>query len=583
MMRRIVILPLLFLSIVIGCGRSGTSSETNAADAGQPVQGDWAVVRFESEPDNLNPLITQLATARYVLNGVNNSQIYEFLMAYNTKDWDLTEPLLAEAPPAISADHLTYTFTIRDGVKWHDGQPLTPADVLFTFKAAACPLADTAWARSFLTDLADIQIDGRAVRFIMSKPNVYNVSNIANILTIIPKHVFDAEGLLDGFSYKDIIAPKAKTDPKIKTFGDQFNAHRANRAPVGTGPYKFEKWDSGRELILARNDDYWGKKPYLDRIVYRIITDYTAALTALKAGDVDAMPRLLPIQYTEQTGGSAFEQQFAKVKYSIPTEAAIMWNNERPFFRDKRVRRAMTMLVDRQKIIDGIRLGLGKIGVSFLDPSARDFNPNIKPLPYDPKRAAELLDEAGWKDHDGDGIRDKDGVKFKFEFLGSSGSQIFKQLSPVLAEEFRKAGIEITERVLELSVMLQSLKDHRFDASTLNFAHGDLSPMDAYQVWHSSATAGGSNFFNFKNPEADHLLEQARQEFDPEKRKQLYWRWQEIINDEQPVTFLYYQEESAAYSKRFQNVQWLPLRPGYDLNNWWVPKGLQKYKSSATP
>src|SRR5438034_6006766 len=96
-------------------------------------------------------------------------------MAYNTNGWDLTEPLLAAAPPAISADHLTYTFTIRDGVKWHDGQPLTPADVLFTFKAAACPLADTAWARSFLTDLADIQIDGRAVRFIMSKPNVYNV------------------------------------------------------------------------------------------------------------------------------------------------------------------------------------------------------------------------------------------------------------------------------------------------------------------------------------------------------------------------------------------------------------------------
>jgi len=141
----------------------------------------------------------------------------------------------------------------------------------------------------------------------------------------------------------------------------------------------------------------------------------------------------------------------------------------------------------------------------------------------------------------------------------------------------------MTERAIELGVMLQSLKDHRFDASTLNFSHGDLSPGDAYQVWHSSATAGGSNFFNFKNPEADHLLEQARQEFDPEKRKQLYWRWQEIINDEQPVTFLYYQEESATYSKRFQNVQWLPLRPGYDLNSWWVPKGLQKYKSSANP
>src|SRR5947208_4056111 len=173
------------------------------------------------------------------------------------------------------------------------------------------------------------------------------------------------------------------------------------------------------------------------------------------------MSRLLPIQYTEQTGGSAFEQQFAKVKYSIPTEAAIMWNNERPFFRDKRVRQAMTMLVDRQKIIDGIRLGLGKIGVSFLDPSARDFNPNIKPLPYDPQRAAALLDEAGWKDHDGDGIRDKDGVPFKFEFLGASASQFTTQLVPILKEEFRKAGIQMTERLLEFNVFSSPTLDRK--------------------------------------------------------------------------------------------------------------------------
>src|SRR5262249_19006737 len=154
---------------------------------------------------------------------------------------------------------------------------------------------------------------------------------------------------------------------------------------------------------------------------------------------------------------------------------------------------------------------------SPLDPSAKDFNPNLKPLPYDPKRAGELLDEAGWKDHDGDGIRDKDGVKFKFEFLGSTGSAVYKQLSPVLEEEFRKAGIEMTERIIDFSVMIQNLKDHRFDSSTLNLSHGDLTAADTYQVWHSSAAAGGSNFAGFKNPEADRLLEMARREFDPEK------------------------------------------------------------------
>jgi peptide/nickel transport system substrate-binding protein len=583
MTRRIFVLCLLSFALVCGCNRSGKTTETGAANAGPPAQGDWAIVRFESDPDNLNPLITQQGIARYALGGVNNSQIYELLMAYNTKDWDLTEPLLAEAPPTISDDHLTYTFRIRNGVKWHDGQPFTADDVLFTFKAVACPLADTAPLRSYLTELKDIQVDGGTMRFLMSKPNVYNVTNIANVLSIVPKHVFDSEGLLDGFSYKDIIGPKGKTDPRIKKFADQFNAHPANRAPIGTGPYKFEKWESGREIVLARNDNYWGKKPYLDKIVYRIITDYTAALTALKAGDVDVQPRLLPIQYAEQTSGPTFDQQFTKVKYSIPSIGIILWNNDRPFFKDKRVRQALTMLIDRQKIIDSVRLGFGKIGVSPIDPNAKDFNPNIKALPYDPKKAADLLDEAGWKDHDGDGIRDKDGVKFQFEFLGSTGSPVYKQLSPILAEEFRKSGIEMTERVMEFGVMIQSLKDHRFDSSTLNLGHGDLTDADAYQAWHSSGTTGGTNFWNFKNPEADRLLEQARLEFDGEKRKQLYWRWQEIISDEQPVTFLYYFVEPAAYSKRFQNVQWLPLRPGYDLTTWWVPKGLQKYKDATAP
>jgi ABC-type transport system substrate-binding protein len=158
----------------------------------------------------------------------------------------------------------------------------------------------------------------------MSQPNVFNLRNVVtNLMPIMPKHVFDEKGSLDGFSYKDIISPKAKTDPKIKEFGEQFNKHPASRAPIGTGPYKFEKWESG-EIVLKRNDDYWGKKPYLDKIVYRVITDPTAALTALKAGEVDIQPRLQPIQNNEQTSGQNFEADFAKVSYSIPAELHIL-------------------------------------------------------------------------------------------------------------------------------------------------------------------------------------------------------------------------------------------------------------------
>jgi peptide/nickel transport system substrate-binding protein len=211
-----------------------------------------------------------------------------------------------------------------------------------------------------------------------------------------------------------------------------------------------------------------------------------------------------------------------------------------------------------------------------MTPNSGDFNPNIQPWPYDPQRAMQLLDDAGWKDHDGDGIRDKDGVKFKFEFLGAVGSQVYPQLSPIIREEFRKAGIEVTEKVVDNTVMQQNLRDHHFDAMSQQWS-SDLY-QDPYQVWHSSSALNrGSNYISFKNPESDHLIEQARVEFDAEKRKQLYWKWQELINEEQPYTFLYYPEESAAYSKRFQNVKWVPVRPGYDLSTWFVPKASQKY------
>src|SRR5262249_10777323 len=160
-----------------------------------------------------------------------------------TRDWDVTEPLLIEGPPTVSEDHLTYTVKTREGVRWHDGHSFTPEDVVFTFKAVACPLTDAARHRSALTDLADIQLDGRTIRFVMSRPDVYNLRNVVtNLLPIIPKHIFDEDGLLDAFSYKDIIGPTGKTDPRIQKFADRFNKHAAGRAPVGTGPYKFEKW-----------------------------------------------------------------------------------------------------------------------------------------------------------------------------------------------------------------------------------------------------------------------------------------------------------------------------------------------------
>jgi peptide/nickel transport system substrate-binding protein len=160
----------------------------------------------------------------------------------------------------------------------------------------------------------------------------------------------------------------------------------------------------------------------------------------------------------------------------------------------------------------------------------------------------------------------------------SASSPLQKQIAAVLTDEYRKAGIEMTERAIEFGVMMDTFKEHRFDAGMLGF--GSDLVQDPYQAWHSSGVSGGTNYQNFRNAESDRLLEAARLEFDNDKRKAIYARWQELIHDEQPVTFLYYQLEPAALSKRFQNVQWLPLRPGYDLTAWWVPAASQKYRNA---
>ena len=574
--KNLVILVVLLPLVLAACG-GGDRPVGNIADGSdqEPVQGDWLIIALQGEPDNLNWVLGTNAYAAEIWRGALGSFVGENLLGYDPETWRVERPLLAESYPEISEDSLTYTFTMREGVRWHDGEPFTAEDVLFSIKATMLPFVDSATKRSYLGDIADVQVDGRRLQFRMARPYWMNTEVLGFELVVIPKHVFDPEGVLDDYSYEDIISPAVLDDEKLRAFGEEFNRHPANRAPIGTGPWKFESWDGGAEIVLTRNDDYWGEKAYLDRIVYRIITDSTAALTALKAGDVDLFPRMTPIQWAQQTSGASFDSQFTKTNFQVPNFFYVGWNAERPFFSDRRVRQAMTMLVPRQQIIDTLRFGLAKIAVSTFNPSSPDFNTNIDPWSYDPDGAMALLEEVGWIDRDGNGIRDKDGVEFRFELQGSS-SQFFDQFSSILRDELQRVGIDMEIRVLEFTTLVENARDHRFDANALAWI-SELY-LDPYQLWHSSQTVDrGSNYVSFINEEADQIIEDARVEFDPERRRELYWRLQEIIHEEQPYTFLMVPQDSAAYHRRFENVEWIPPYPAVNLTKWFVPAGAQRF------
>ncbi len=516
------------------CGNAYAFSETKVVD------GDWLIVHLSAEPATLNPITATDAYASRI-----NDYIYESLLKRDEKTLKLV-PVLA-THWEISDDHLHYIFHLKKGIKWHDGYPFTARDIIFSYKRIRDPRVDAAHLRNYYQDIKDVRmIDDYTVEFTYSRP-YFRALEFCGGIPIVPAHLFKE--------------------------GEDFNSHPIGRHPVGTGPYKFLRWDTGKEIVLVRNENYWGEKPHLKRIVFKIITDSTVALQVLKQLGLDLMG-LRPIQWVYQTRGKRFKKHFRKLSYYLPQYSYIGWNMRKPWFKDRRVRQAMTMLIDRKTILDKLLFGLGTIVTGNFYINSPDYNKNIKPYPYDPGKAVKLLEEAGWTDHDGDGIRDKDGIPFSFEFLISAGSKFAEQLATIMQESLKNVGIKMSIRKLEWAVFIQKIQSRDFDACTLGWSLGWES--DPYQVWHSSQAKSGSNFVGFVNPEADRIIEMARREFDPEKRHKLYHRFHKILHIEQPYTFLFTMKALVAVSKRFQNVNVYPM--GLNPREWWVPLKMQRYR-----
>lgn len=531
--RSLAIVALLALTGLFGV----LSPPARAAD-----DGDWLVNQLSAEPGTLNPIT---ATDAYASN--INGYIYESLVKRDEKTLELV-PELAESWD-ISEDHLTYTFRLKRDVKWHDGHPFTVRDILFSFERIRDPQVDSAHLRNYYQDIETLEaLDEFTVRFRYRIP-YFRALEFCGGIPVVPAHVFKE--------------------------GDNFNQHPIGRAPVGTGPYRFLKWDTGKEIVVVRNPDYWGERPHLDRIVFKIITDSTVGLQVLKQGGLDLMS-LRPIQWMRQTQSKRFQDNFRKLKYYLPSYSYVGWNNRRPLFSDRRVRQAMTMLIDRETILKKILFGLGTVVTGTFYVKSPEYNAAIQPWPYDPARAVALLKSAGWEDHDGDGIMDKDGTRFSFEFLISSSSKFGEQLATILQENLKEVGIRMEIRKLEWAVFVQRIDERDFDACTMGWSLGWET--DPYQLWHSSMVEKGSNFVGFKNEEADRLMEEARKEFDAGKRRKLYHRFDEILHQEQPYTFLFTTEALVAVARRFENVNVYPM--GLYPREWWVPRAVRRY---ATP
>ncbi len=502
--------------------------------------GDALVVASIGEPSNLIPMLAS-DSASHDISGL----IYNGLVKYDT-DLTLTGDL-AESWE-VSKDGLTLIFHLRKDIVWEDGVPFTADDVYFGFKTIIDPKTPTAYSGDFMQVKKAEVIDKYTFKATYEKPFAPALSTWGNMV-VLPKH------LLEG---KDITKSPL------------------TRKPLGLGPFKLTKWLSGEKLILRSNPNYFEGRPYLDNYVYKIIPDISTQFLELQTGSIDMMS-LTPLQYSRQTHSDYFKNNFQKYKYPSRGYTYLGFNFKHPPFQDKRVRQAIAYAIDKKEIIDGILFGLGLEATGPYVPNTWAYNPDVKKYPYNFKKAKQLLNEAGWKDTDGDNILDKDGKAFEFTIITNQGNAQRLRTATIIQWRLEMIGIRVKILVLEWSTFINERIDtRRFEAVLLGWGIG-LDP-DQYDIWHSSKTAEKEfNFISYKNKEIDILLEKGRRTFDLEERKKAYFKFQEIIAEEVPYIFLYVPYALPIVHKRIKNIKPEPIGISYNLHKWYVPKSMQKH------
>lgn len=513
----------------------------------KPKPGGEVVVQVYANPPSLNSISDNDWWGTRLTRG----HVYEQLVAYDNSThprYDIV-PQLAERFE-VSEDKKTFTFYLRKDVKFHDGKPLTSRDVKATYDKMLDPTTKAAHYRAHFEELDSFKvIDDYTIQFTFKRA-YYMARDAFTLVPIQPAHIIEK---LTGAQYNEA------------------NSNPLNRAPVGTGPFKFVQWVPNSKIVFARNEQYRGDKALLDRLVFRIVLDPAIGLQLAERGELDVVTRVLPEPWVSMAKNEALVKRFHRSSEDDNNYAWLGWNLKRPYFSDKRVRRALTMLVDRPSILKNLFHGVYEdVDCHFYKRADYLCATEKGAIPYDPKAAAKLLDEAGWKDSDGDGVRDKDGVKFAFTFLVPAASENSKRMLAMVKDDFERAGIDMSLQLTEWSAYTEPLRDGSFDACTMLWV-SDVPTNDPTQVWHSKSQKGGSNYIGFENKRADEILETARVTFDDDKRNALYREFGDILRDEQPYTFVYTRPRPYMYAHRVRGVN--NTLVSFNFAQWWIHEG----------
>lgn len=530
----------LFLTTIFLFACSNPPAENNVRSSDKtPAYGDILVRGDIGDASNLIPLLASDSASHNICG-----MIYNGLVKYD-KEMNIIGDL-AESWD-ISQNGLVITFHLRKGITWHDGHPFTSADVLYTYQVTVDPKTPTAYAGDFLKVKKAEAPDDYTFRVTYDRP--FAPALISWGAAVLPKH---------------LLAGKDITKSPL------------SRHPVGTGPYKFKEWVTGQKIVLVSNSAYFEGQPYLDGRITRIIPDSATMFLELRAKNIGMMG-LTPLQYTRQTDNNLFRNNFNKYRYLSFGYTYLGYNLKNPLFADKRVRQAISHAINKDEIIRGVLLNLGKPATGPYKPGTWAYNEKVKKYPYNPQKARELLKEAGWEKINSDGVLEKDGRPFVFEIVTNQGNETRQKCAEIIQRQLKEIGIIVKIRILEWSAFVSDfINKRRFDAVIMGWTI-PLDP-DAYDVWHSSKTAPEElNFISYKNPQVDEMLEKGRSTFNQKERKKYYDRFQEILAEDQPYTFLYVPEALVIIDNRFRGIEPAPIGLEHNFIKWYVPENEQKY------
>lgn len=541
-----------------GCGSASDERTSESAkgehgavasspDRSGPRKGGRLTIGVQQEPERLSEILNATAINNQICNLIF-SKFVKYDDALRLVP-DLIEHIPTVENGGVSPDHLSYTYVLRKGVRWHDGTPLTSADVEFTYRVIMDPKVNVE-SRQGWDAISSVETpDESTVVFRLGRVFPDFVSEIFSDEAVLPKHLLENER------------------------GDAFHRSRFHHAPVGSGPFKFKEWKSGSHLLLSRNEHYYAEGPYLDEIVFKFVPDENGLLVQFQTGEIDVYDNADAsfLAQLEAVGGA--------VVYRTPTMMYehIDLNTENTILADRRVRKALAFATNRNAIAEIVYDGLVEPALLDEHPSSKYYSAAAASrVTHDPLKARRLLRDAGWIDRDGDGVLENAGRPLVLTLSTMAGRLNRERTQLVLRDQYREVGVDLRIKNYAPTVFAGSyeedgiLKSGKFDLAMYAWLSSPepASKEDLYSL--NTIPPRGQNHTRIRHERLTKLLEDGAHEIDEAKRVEIYREVAEILVDEVPSIPLFWYTALDACTGRLRNYKPNPTQSAdtWNANTW---------------